>query len=209
MKLTKYQHACFTVEDDGKLLVVDPGTFSTDFLPPEHTVAVVITHEHADHFDHDQIAAIVDKNPDVVILAHESITSQIVTGAVQSVKEGDMVTVGPFNLELFGGKHAVIHPKTPIVANLGVMINELLYYPGDSFVLPGKAVDTLALPASAPWMKISEAMDYLSVIKPRLAFPTHDAILSDAGKSIADAWLAKAASDSNAEYNRLEGPIEL
>ena len=25
MKLTKYEHACFTVEKDGKLLVVDPG----------------------------------------------------------------------------------------------------------------------------------------------------------------------------------------
>ena len=27
MKLTKYRHACFTVEKDSKLLIVDPGGF--------------------------------------------------------------------------------------------------------------------------------------------------------------------------------------
>lgn len=209
MRITKYQHACFTVEHDEKVLVVDPGAFSTDFIAPEHVVAVVITHEHGDHFDHDQLAAIIDKNPDAVILAHESIISQVVTGEVHSVAPGDVTTVGPFSLEFFGGQHALIHKNTPVIANIGVLINDLLYYPGDSFVLPGKPVDTLALPASAPWMKISEAMDYLSTVQPRLAFPTHDAILSDTGKSITDMWLKKAADENDIEYKRIEDPIEV
>ncbi|MDX6252098.1 MAG: hypothetical protein QOF10_5458, partial [Kribbellaceae bacterium] len=30
MKLTKYSHACVTLEKDGKVLLVDPGTFAED-----------------------------------------------------------------------------------------------------------------------------------------------------------------------------------
>ena len=62
MKLTKYQHACFTVEEDDKILVVDPGEFSTNFLSPENVVGIVITHQHGDHFDTERLAEIMDKN---------------------------------------------------------------------------------------------------------------------------------------------------
>ena len=54
MKLTKYEHACFTVEDtSGNVLVVDPGSFSKNFVVPNNVVGIVITHEHADHFNTD------------------------------------------------------------------------------------------------------------------------------------------------------------
>lgn len=209
MKLTKYAHACFTLEEDGWILVVDPGGLSVDFLPPENVVAIVITHEHFDHLDHDQLAGIIDKNPDAIIISHEAVTSKIETFQTQSVSPGETTTVGPFTLSFHGGTHAVIHSSVPTVANLGVIINELLYYPGDSFTLPGVPVDTLAIPASAPWMKIGEAMDFLTTVKPRLAFPTHDAMLSDAGKESSDAWLVRAADTCGTEYKRLSDTIEI
>ncbi len=40
----------------------------------------------------------------------------------------------------------------------------------------------LAAPANAPWMKISEVMDYIIAVAPRRAFPTHEMLLSRAGK---------------------------
>ena len=209
MKLTKYQHACFTVEDDGKILIVDPGNFTSDFIAPENVVAVVVTHEHPDHFDHEQLAAIIDKNPDAVIVGHEAVVSQIEVFETKAVRAGDTLTTGPFSLEFFGGEHALIYKTMPVVANLGVMVNDLLYYPGDSFTTPGKPVDTLAVPASAPWMKMSEAMDFLADIKPRFAFPTHDAILSDIGKSLSDRLLGNIATTQSTEYKRLESPVEI
>lgn len=209
MKLTKYQHACFTVEDDGKVLVVDPGNQTTDFIAPENVVAVVVTHEHPDHFDHEQLAAIIDKNPDAVIVGHEAVVSQIEVFQTKAVNAGDRLTIGPFSLEFFGGEHAVIHKSIPVAANLGVLINDLIYFPGDSFVNPGKPVDSLAIPANAPWMKMSEAIDFLTEIKPRLAFPTHDAFLSEAGKDLADRLLGSIAVANNTEYQRLESPIEI
>ncbi len=51
MKLTKYEHACVFLEnDDGDKVVIDPGIFTN--LPGDlsRIVAIVITHEHPDHF---------------------------------------------------------------------------------------------------------------------------------------------------------------
>ncbi len=204
MKITKYEHACFTVEKDGQILVVDPGEFSTDFIAPENVVAVVVTHEHADHLDHERLAEIIDKNPEAVIFGAESVTSKLESLPYNTVSVGEIITIGPFALEFHGGRHATIHENIPTIPNLGVLINDLIYYPGDSFTLTHKPIDTLALPVAAPWMKISEAMDFLTLIKPRLAFPTHDKILSLEGKEIADRLLKNTADAHNITYRRIE-----
>lgn len=209
MKLTKYDHACFTVEKDHQMLVVDPGNFSTDYLPSNNVVGIVITHEHPDHYDPEQIAAIIDKNPEAVIIGHEDVISQVEVFKTQAVDAGDKLKIGLFELEFFGGTHAVIHRTMPVVANLSVMINDLLYYPGDSFTLPGRAIDTLAIPAGAPWLKVGDAMDFLELVKPRFAFPTHDAVLSDIGKGLADRLLNSVAEREGIEYKRLDTPVEL
>jgi L-ascorbate metabolism protein UlaG (beta-lactamase superfamily) len=209
MKLTKYEHACFTVEKDGQVLVVDPGGLSPDFIAPENVVAVIVTHEHFDHYDHEQLATIIDKNQDAIILAPTTVVAMLEALPGRTVAPGESITVGPFGIDFFGGQHATIHAGLPPIANLGVLINGLLYYPGDSFTLPGVPVDTLALPASAPWMKISEAIDFLSLVKPRLAFPTHDAILSEAGKDIADSLLEAAAGRNGCRYIRPTAPLAI
>ncbi len=209
MKLVKYEHACFTLEEDGRLLVVDPGGLSTDFIAPDNVAGIIITHEHFDHFDTEQLAGIIDKNPDALIIAHEAVTSNIETFSTRPVMAGESLEVGSFRLSFHGGEHALIHSSIPKIANLGVMINDLLYYPGDSFTLPGVPVDTLALPVAAPWMKASEAIDFLNVVNPRFVFPTHDAILSDGGKMVVDRVIGGAAEKAGAEYKRLSEPVEI
>lgn len=209
MRLTKYQHACFTLEKDGQVLVVDPGGFSTDFIAPENVAAVVVTHEHADHLDLEHLAAILAKNDEVLVLGPAGAISHVGIENKQVVEAGQSITVGPFDLEFFGGTHALIHEDIPRVDNLGVMINDLVYYPGDSLELPSVPVDTLALPATAPWSKIGEVIDFLTAVRPRFAFPTHDAIASEAGKQIIDKLLASSAEKNSIEYQRLTAPVEL
>lgn len=206
MKITKYEHACFTVEHEGKLLIVDPGIYTTSLAAPENVVAVVITHEHADHFDVAALGAIIAHNPDAVIVAHADITRQFGDNTLPyySVSAGDSYDSASFHLEFFGGDHAVIHPDIPSISNLGVMINDMIFYPGDSFVLPHKPVDTLALPVAAPWMKLSEAIDYFIAVKPRFAFPTHDAILSNIGKSMLDKMISEFSQKQDTAYSRLD-----
>ncbi|TAL14097.1 MBL fold metallo-hydrolase [Patescibacteria group bacterium] len=205
MLLTKYEHACFTIEEDSQVLVVDPGNFTTDFKVTDNIVAIVITHEHADHFDPNLLASIYDKNPDSVLISLESITEKMPDHKSHAVAAGETFTVGPFNLEFFGGTHAQIHPDIPLIDNLGVLVNQRLYYPGDSFTGPNKPVEILALPASAPWLKISESLDFLMQVKPQFTFPTHDAILSATGKGLTDRLIGIFADKVGSKYTRLDG----
>lgn len=210
MRLTKYEHACFTLEKDGKLLVVDPGAFTTDLESPENVIAIVVTHEHPDHFDVNALGALIAHNPDAVIYAHENITRQFGdTLPNRAVKAGEAVEAGPFRLEFFGDEHAVIHTSYPTIANLGVMVDDTVYYPGDSFTNPGRSVKILALPVTAPWLKINEVMDFLAEIKPELAFPTHDAIASDFGKGLVDRMLPPVAESYGGKYQRISSSVEI
>jgi len=156
MKLTKYEHACFTLETAGEVLVVDPGSFTDDFVVTDNIAAIVVTHEHADHFDPDKLAAIYAKNPNAVFVSLPAIVDKLPGHKSHAVRPGDKVDIGPFRLRFFGGKHALIHVSLPLIDNLGVLINDTVYYPGDSFTLPNTPVDVLALPVGAPWLKLSE-----------------------------------------------------
>jgi len=204
MKITKYEHACFVAEENGQSLVVDPGNWTSSFTAPDNVVAVVITHEHQDHLDLSHLHAIVSKNPEVVIITHPDVVKQLTDFNARPANPGDSLSVGGFNLTFYGGDHAVISPDRPALANIGVMINDRVYYPGDSFAIPDAPVDILALPVSAPWMKYSEAMEFLTAVKPRIVFPTHDAILSDVGKGLADAMSSAVANQTGAAYQRLQ-----
>lgn len=201
MKLTKYQHACFVLEQDARRLVVDPGNLSDDFVVPTGVVAVVITHLHPDHCDPAKLQAILAENPAAVLYGLAEV-AQRAGQPVTAVQAGDTVEAGPFVLEFTGGQHAVIHPDIEPIGNLGLVVNDdLLYYPGDSFSLPPRRPRWIAAPVAAPWMKLSEAVEFLRAIKPEHAFPTHDAILSPAGKEIADRVAGNLAK--NIDYHRL------
>ena len=39
-------------------------------------------------------------------------------------------------------------------------------------------MEILALPLGAPWSKVSEVIDYVMAVKPRVAIPVHDAVLA-------------------------------
>src|SRR4051794_24435491 len=49
MRITKFGHACVRVEYDGAHVIIDPGMF-TDPEAVDGADAVVITHEHPDHY---------------------------------------------------------------------------------------------------------------------------------------------------------------
>lgn len=206
MDIRKFRHACLELTKDNQSLVIDPGGWSTDFKPSDKIIGVVVTHEHGDHFDKTQLQKILERNPEVCIYAHVDIIAQLddFVGKKLSVTAGETVSAGPFSLRFTGGTHATIHPDYPVCANLGVVIDDgELYYPGDSFALPECNVETLVVPASAPWMKMSEAMDFITAVKPKTCFPTHNALLSAEGQQLTNAWLGKAAGSVNAEYQVL------
>jgi L-ascorbate metabolism protein UlaG (beta-lactamase superfamily) len=81
-------------------------------------------------------------------------------------------------VEVLGGQHAVIHPDIPVVPNNAYLVDGTHLHPGDSYTPPPEPVDVLFLPTGAPWLKVSEAVDYLRAVAPRTAVPIHEAVLS-------------------------------
>lgn len=167
---------------------------------PADVVAVVVTHEHDDHWSPEHLARLVRAHPDVRIFGPSGVVAAAPAFPIDVVRDGDSVTVGRFRLQFFGERHATIHRSIPAVDNIGVLVNETFYYAGDAFVAPGVPVDTLAAPAFGPWMKIAEAMDFVLEVKPRHVFSTHDAMLTQPGKTLSAARLAWAASQHGGEY---------
>lgn len=202
MEVKKYAHACFAVEKNGSTLIVDPGVWTDDLIVTDTVIGVVITHAHPDHCDIKLIERIVAVNPAVQIFAHADVIAQLSTLPGQPVVAGETVHVGDFALKFVGGEHALIDDSMPPLANLGVIIDESLYYPGDSFALPDQPIETLALPVAAPWMKFSEAATFLRTVNPSQVFPTHDAILSVAGKQLADKMFSAVCQEIDATYAR-------
>ena len=209
MKLTKYKHACLVIEKDEKNLIIDPGNLSTDFVVPKNVVAVVVTHEHPDHLDVDTLQKILNANPAADIFGPAGVIDKITFASAKTVNNGDVLQAGPFELEFFGEKHELFHLSLPVVDNVGVMVNNTLYYPGDSYVRPNKPVDVLALPLSGPWLKTGDAIDFALVIAPKQAFPTHDAHLSNEGMALVDMYVPMLTKASGMIYERLSEPLEI
>jgi len=204
MVITKYEHACVVVSEGDEQLVIDPGIFSNSLPELGDVAAVVLTHQHPDHVDTAKVTRLLAQNPDMVVYAPEDMKAVYPELQIEAVKPGDSIIAGPFTLEFTGGQHATIHPERPVIQNVGVLVNDTVFYPGDSFVESGVKLQVLLAPAAAPWMKISEAIDYIASTQANLVIPTHDAILSEQGKQIHDGLLSDAAGKTGAEYKRLQ-----
>ncbi|MFF2191591.1 MBL fold metallo-hydrolase [Streptomyces sp. NPDC058157] len=192
MKLTKRLHSCVQLEKDGHTLVIDPGAFSE----PDAGLgadALLVTHEHPDHFDEGRLRAALDANPAAGLWTLRSVAERMAAaypGRVHTVGHGDTFTAAGFEVQVHGELHAEIHPDVPRVTNVGYLVEGSLFHPGDALTVPGAPVDTLMLPVHAPWNKIAEVIDYVREVKPRRAIDIHDAYLADIARPIYDTALA-------------------
>src|SRR5215469_17005968 len=202
MRVTKFSHACVRVVHDGAVLVIDPGGFS-EAAALNDVDAILITHEHADHLDVDKLAEALDRRPEAVVYTHAEVAAKLgaLNGVVRTVTAGEAFDAAGLSVRAYGGWHAVIHPDVPVVPNLGFVIEGRLYHPGDSFDIPLDAdIETLFVPITAPWLKVSEAIDFVRSVAPRPAFALHDALANDNGLGLLDRLLGQF---SGAEYSRL------
>ncbi|MFJ9380304.1 MBL fold metallo-hydrolase [Streptomyces sp. NPDC101455] len=189
MKLTKNSHACIRLEKDGRSLVIDPGSFNEEDAAVGAD-AILVTHEHLDHFNEDRLRAGLEANPAAEIWTLKSVADQLSAafpGRVHTVGHGDTFTAAGFDVQVHGELHAVIHPDIPRITNVGFLVDGgRVFHPGDALTVPDHTVETLMLPVMAPWSKISEVIDYVREVKPQRAYDIHDALLTDLARPIYD-----------------------
>jgi L-ascorbate metabolism protein UlaG (beta-lactamase superfamily) len=186
MKLTKYAHACVALEKDGTTIVLDPGTFTPEAKDAvARAAAVLITHEHVDHFDEALLAAALEAQPQLQVFGPAAVLEKLGThgGRVHTVSPGEEFTVGGFAVGVSGGRHAVIHCDLPGVDNVGYLIDGAVYHPGDAYAVPPAQVETLLLPTSGPWTKLGEAADFVRAVKPQRVIQIHELMLSELGQN--------------------------
>ncbi|MFJ7946356.1 MBL fold metallo-hydrolase [Streptomyces sp. NPDC096354] len=202
LTLTKKTHSCIRLEKDGRTLVIDPGGFSEEDAALGAD-AMLVTHEHADHFDEGRLRAGLEANPAAEVWTLRSVAEQLSAafpGRVHTVGHGDTFSAAGFDVQVHGELHAVIHPDIPQITNIGFLVDGSLFHPGDALTVPDHPVDTLMLPVMAPWNKISEVIDYVREVKPRRAIDIHDALLTDLARPIYDRQIG---SLGGADHGRL------
>lgn len=180
MKITKYEHSCLDITDNESRVVIDPGKFSTSLTDYTNTNALVITHVHSDHFVPEIVQKFIAVNPSLSIYTVAQVAERLPAGTTTTVAAGDLAQAGKLGLNFFGGDHEFYGEYQ----NIGVMVGDSLYYPGDSYTVPDIQCKVLAAPASAPWLRVRDAADFIVACKPQLAFPAHNCLLSPEGEEI-------------------------
>lgn len=218
MLLTKFTHSCVRLEQDGAVLVIDPGSFSEVDEALDGAAAILVTHEHADHLDQDRVVAFLTANPAVELWAPQgavdALRPALGDGAerLHAVGGGEEFSAAGLAVRTFGDQHALIHPLIPVIGNVGYLVEDSLYHPGDSFTVPdGVRVETLLVPVHAPWSKLEEVLDFMISVRAPRAFQLHEALLNDAGLGLVEGHLTRLGARFGTEFEHLSvgGTVEL
>ena len=183
MRITKFGHACVRLEHGGTTVVLDPGMFTAPDAV-DGADAVLLTHEHADHYDVGNLRA-----TDAHIFTIDSVATKLRDEAPELnerltvVAPGEVFDAGA-PVRAVGVMHEVIHPEIPRILNSGYLMtlgDTTVYHPGDALTAPGERVDVLLAPSSAPWLRSEMAVDFVREVGAPRNLAIHDRIYSEVG----------------------------
>jgi L-ascorbate metabolism protein UlaG (beta-lactamase superfamily) len=207
MQLTSMGHSCVRLSDGGRTLVIDPGAYS-ERSAIDGAEAVLISHEHPDHFDVDLVRAAAAANPRLEIWTNETIAGTLADlgPRVHPVNHGSTFDAAGMDVTVHGDWHATIHPDLPAVRNVCFLVGGEVFHPGDSFTRPNAPAATVMLPVYAPWMKLSEAVQFARDLRPQRLVAIHDGMLNERGVGLVDRLLGSplvGADGSVPSYHHL------
>lgn len=210
MRITKFGHACVRLEHDRAVVVLDPGVF-TDPEAVDGATAVLITHEHPDHYHPDNLRAC-----SAPVFTIEAVAARLREDAPDLAER--LTVVAPDQrfdagvpVRAVGELHAVIHEDYPRFFNSGYVLSvgdAKVYHPGDALTAPGERVDVLFAPASAPWLKVGEAVDFVRAVGAPRNLAIHDRVYSEVGLGMVETHMGNLLGEHQ-EFARLADGADL
>ncbi len=218
MKIKKYLHSCVVLEENGKRLMFDPGAFVfiENQLKPEDigpVDVIVITHSHPDHYFPEALKALQALHPFTLVASEEIIKfAQDEAGlecAVEYATPGEVKNIEGFSIQAFDVPHERIPVSCP--HNMGYKINDAVYHPGDSYLVPASLgrVKVLLLPNGGPWATTCQTVEFAKAVQPEIAVPIHDAVHKEFWLERLNNSMAGWMKDININYKALAVAEEL
>ena len=99
MKVSKQEHACLVIEEQGQTLVVDPGMYSQKLPELTNVVALTLSHIHDDHSFRPHVEKLLEDFPQIRVFGTQEVAEKLDGLAVEVVYHGDRHQVGPFTLD--------------------------------------------------------------------------------------------------------------
>lgn len=161
--------SCLLIEEGNSKIVIDPSGEETDndFGKLD---AVLYTHEHGDHFSPELTKKFMGQG--IPVYANASTAKQI-DGQPNVVKDGQEFAVGSFKIKVIGLPHCPMPDGGPGPQNIGYLINNFIFNPGDGKELENFKVDNLFWPITGPDISIRDAFDFAKQVSAKNLIPVH------------------------------------
>ena len=183
-----------------RTVLFDPGAFSEqalDISKLEYLDDIVITHGHSDHFSESLLHALAGKFPDARVIAPDEVVMQLEAAGISAAS-----TV-PEGMASFNAPHEELAPLGERPENIGVHYLDKLTHPGDSHHFD-ETKSILALPVSAPWGSVVNAVNLALKLKPQHILPIHDWHWNDAARAATYDSLEKIFAGHDITFHKLQ-----
>lgn len=171
MTISKHSHSCLIVKDQGKVVLLDPGSYTVvenalDLTQVTQLDAIGITHDHQDHLDIALLKLILAKFPNTPIFSNESVKSLLTKENIS------VTTTGNEYISMTDIPHERIWMGPPAQNSMITLFNRFATV-GDSHTFTFSP-EILALPIQAPWGSTMAAVEKALEVKPKIIIPIHD-----------------------------------
>ena len=211
MKITRLIHSCLLIEDARANILVDPGNFSWDNEQVEvenlpKIDFILITHKHADHCEPKFVQAVLNVNPDVIIIGNDEVVEELERSNIKAQ------TNPPAWIEMTTLKHSSLWRGMPELDNtVFTLWGELTIFGDNQQLDKVNFADTVIFPIVAPWGSLVETINYILDNPPKRVIPVHDWHLSELGQQWYYQRMADTFPDHGIEFMNLKptGTIDL